>query len=157
MKKYTDAITIGTIGGIAGSIVMTLLNWLLLWSGVHFTPPWEVSGNILLNTDVLYTPAGTCIGYLVQFLLGAGLGLIVAVIIKSTGKDYYWVKALGVAALFFIGNTGIMQRLADIAPWMRSEISSTLIALLNLSIIGFCSGFITVKYAEFNDNRNFPK
>jgi hypothetical protein len=157
LKKYNDTITIGTISGIIAAIVMTLIDWILLLSGIQFTPPWVVAGNILLNTDVLYTPAGILIGYIVQFLLGSGLGVIVTIVIKLTGKDYYLIKGLGVSSLFYIGSTGIMQTLVNIAPWMRSEISSTLMALINFIVLGVLSSLIIAKYYEFNNKPNFQR
>lgn len=150
MKKNSDTITIGVIGGLIASVVMMTFDWVINLIGLHFTPPWVVSGHILLNTDVLSTTMGILLGFSIMFMLGAGFGVIVAVIIRLTGKDYYLIKGLGIGFLFFIGNTGMMQNVAEIVPWMRSEITSTIMALLNFIILGSVSSLIIAKYSVFN-------
>jgi len=147
MKKYNDTITIGAISGSIASVIMTVIDWIINIFGVVFTPPWVVSGHILLNTDVLYTTIGILLGLVIQFMLGAGFGVIIAVVIRVTGKDYYIIKGLGVGSLFFIGNTGIMQSVGNIAPWMRSELSSTIIALINFFVLSTVSAIIIAKYS----------
>jgi len=150
MKKYNDTITIGVISGSIASVIMTVIDWMINFSGVVFTPPWVVSGHILLNTDVLYTTIGILLGLVIQFMLGAGFGVIIAVVIRLTGKDYYILKGLGVGSLFFIGNTGIMQSVGNIAPWMRNELLSTIIALINFFILGTVSSFIIARYSALD-------
>ncbi|SEO82276.1 hypothetical protein [Propionispora vibrioides] len=145
VRKYQDTLASGAFSGIIATAITTLLSWLLLQSGVSFTSLWIFAGALVLNDSALHTPWGISIGMITHLMLGGIFGVITAFTLRLTGKDYYLIKGLGVATCFFIGARGIIQVLTNIAPWMRDEILSTIITLINLLLTGIISSYLIAK------------
>lgn len=145
VRNHQDTLATGAFSGIIATAITTLLTWIVLQSGVSFTSLWIFAGAIVLNDSALHTPLGILIGMVTHLMLGGIFGVITAFTLRLTGKDYYLIKGVGVATLFFIGARGIIQILTNIAPWMRDEIMSTIITLINLLVTGIICAYIIAK------------
>lgn len=143
--KYQDTIANGVFSGIIATAITTLLSWIALQSGISFTSLWIFAGAIVLNDAALHTPLGILLGMVTHLMLGGIFGVITAFTLRLTGKDYYLIKGIGVGTFFFIGARGIIQVLTNIAPWMRDEIMSTIITLINLLGTGIISSYLIAK------------
>jgi hypothetical protein len=93
----SDTITIGTIAGFAGTIVMTIYKGILLLFGFKFITTWETAAHIILAPDLCQSPIGYFIGFTMQCILGSIVGVIVAYTlpVKGTRSGGHYLVGFG--------------------------------------------------------------
>lgn len=144
-----DTITIGSIAGLSGTFVMTFYHWVLRMFGLKFIDTWETAANIFLNQNLIHTPVGYFIGFLGQFVLGSIFGVAVAYTLRLTGKDYYWLKGIGVGAVIWLSSVGFFMKLLHLQLEGRNQPFTNLVTVIDFSTLGTISSIIIAKYARF--------
>ena len=144
-----DTITIGSIAGIVPTFIMTVYKGLLKLLGFNFISTWETAASILLNEKLINTPVGLIIGFIGQFSLGAIFGVVVAYMLKFTGKDYYLIKGVGAGALCWLSTVGFFMRFLGIQLQGRSDLFTNLLTVIDFVLMGTVSSLVVKKYADF--------
>jgi hypothetical protein len=144
-----DTITIGSIAGLIGTALMTFYHWMLRLIGFKFIDPWETAANIILNRNLVHTPIGYLIGFLGQFILGSIFGITVAYTLRLTGKDFFWLKGVGVGALIWLGSVGLLMKLLQLELHGRSQPLTNLLTIIDFIVLGTVSSIIITRYARF--------
>jgi hypothetical protein len=147
--KMRDTITIGSIAGCCGTIVMTLYKWILLLFGLKFISTWETAAHIILNHNLIHTPIGYLTGYTMQFILGSIFGIVVAYMLRATGKDFYLIKGIGVGAIVWLSSVGFFMRLLHIELQGRGDSLTNFLTIFDWIILGVISSSVVAKYARF--------
>jgi hypothetical protein len=144
-----DTITIGTIGGAVSTAIFLAADWAIagIW-GINYTSSIAGTASIYLNPDHVYTVAGYILGTVNTFLLGSTVGVLVAIVLRISGKDYYLLKGIGIALMWKMGTFGILAPIAHIMPEIKNEPQTMLLAMLNFLIMGIVSSLIVNKYME---------
>jgi hypothetical protein len=145
----SDTITIGTIAGFAGTIVMTIYKGILLLFGFKFITTWETAAHIILAPDLCQSPIGYFIGFTMQCILGSIVGVIVAYTLRFSGKDFYLLKGLGVGAITWLGSVGFFMRFLRIELQGRHDALTNLLTVLDWVLLGMICAVIVAKYARF--------
>lgn len=144
-----DTVTIGAIGGVISTVIFEVTDIVIAYLlGFNYTPAWHAGANIYLNPDLIQTPAGILIGLTNSLFLGGSLGVLIAIVIRISGKDYYLIKGVGTALMWRMGTFGILAPVAQLTPHMKGEIGTQLLALLNFIIIGSVTSIIVAKYMK---------
>ncbi|MHB9095872.1 MAG: hypothetical protein ACYC21_14495 [Eubacteriales bacterium] len=125
-----------TVTGIIGSIVIDLIMFLVLLSGVKVTPPWEIAANVFLTTKYLDTASGVILGLIGTIALGIASASLILLILKWTGYDYAVLKGILVTNAFGFLTMGLFMTLLKISPWIKSETVTNYLALIVLTIAG---------------------
>lgn len=149
-----DTLTIGTIAGISGTIVMHLLSMVWKSLGIIKITTLQVSAAILLSWSQVNTIYGYLVGIIVHLVIGAAGGVLLAYLLKLSGKDYYWLKGLALAGFMLLIGMGLIVRLLKIAPQMKNDGLTTLMHTLNYVVYGLLSSYIIAKYGKFSISTN---
>jgi hypothetical protein len=144
-----DTITIGTIAGSISTITITLFTWILRLLGFNFISIWETAANIILNKGLIHEPVGYFIGMVAHFTLGAIFGIMLAYMLRLTGKDFYILKGIGLGALFWLGSIGFFMHLLNIQIQGRNSPISNIIVVIEFHIMGIVTSSIIKKYGKF--------
>ncbi len=135
-----------TVTGIIGSIVIDLIMFLVLLSGVKVTPPWKIAANVFLTTEYLDTASGVILGLIGTIALGIASASLILLILKWTGYDYAVLKGILVTNAFGFLTMGLFMTLLKISPWIKSEIVTNYLALIVLTIAGAVMSTILKTY-----------
>jgi hypothetical protein len=144
-----DTITMGSIAGLISTAVMTFYHWLFRFFGFKFIDTWETAANIFLNRSLVHTPFGICIGFFGQFILGSIFGTTVAYTLRLTGKDYHWLKGVGVGAMIWFVSVGLFMKLLRLELEGRGQLFTNLMTIIDFIILGTIDSIIIAKYARF--------
>lgn len=130
-----DIIFRGIIAGIIATLVYTALNWALFAFGI--LPSTVVHYAAVL----LMPPPGTGInalsitmGAIGVFVAGSLLSVILAIILRRTGRDFAWLKGIGVGAILWPTHVALIP--SAIIPRVFATLPPLMVpAILLLSII----------------------
>lgn len=147
--KLRDTLTIGTIAGVLGTLVMHLLSMLWKSLGLIKITTLQVSATIFLSWDQVNTPIGYIVGAVSHLMIGAAGGVILAYFIRFSGKDYYWLKGLALAGFMALAGMGFIVRILKIAPQMGNDALTNLLHIISYMIYGLVSSYIIAKYSNF--------
>ena len=145
-----DTFTIGTIAGILGTIIMHLFSMILTALGLEKISDLQASAAIFLDWSQVNTTVGFIVGAIVHLMIGASGGVLLAYFIKSSGKDYYWLKGLALAGFMLLIGMGLIQGVLEIVPQLKSDSLTTLAHIFNYVIYGLVSSYVIAKYGKFN-------
>jgi len=83
-----DTLTIGTIAGVLGTVVMHISSMIFEKLGLIKMTTLQVSSAIFLDWSQVNTPMGIVIGAVVHFIIGAGRGVLLLGILRD-GKRFH--------------------------------------------------------------------
>ncbi|ATW26381.1 DUF6789 family protein [Candidatus Formimonas warabiya] len=144
-----DTLTIGTIAGIIGTIVMHLLSMLWKSLGLIKITSLQVAASLFLSWNQVTTPIGYMVGVLSHIMIGAAGGVLLAYFIRFSGKDYYWLKGLALAGFMLLAGMGFVVRILKIAPQMGNDSLTALLHILNYMVYGLVCSYIIARYSKF--------
>ena len=148
MIKIHDTITIGSIAGITATFSFLTVNYIFKIVGFQFTSTWEATASIFLSNNLIHTLFGYFVGFLGQYTIGAGGGVIMAYVLKFTGYDYYILKGLGIGGFSWIFTVGIIGKLINLTTQFANEPFTIFLIILDLVIFGLASVLIITKYGD---------
>lgn len=140
-----DTFTIGAVAGIIATIAMHLASMIFEAIGLAKMSSLEISARLLLNPAEMDTIMSWTVGALVHLMLGAAGGVALAYFIRFSGKDYYWLKGLGLGGLMLIVGMGLILSIMGITE-LRGEVGTTLAHIIDFSIYGLITSYIIARY-----------
>jgi len=142
-----DTLTIGTIAGVLGTLVMHLLSMLWKFLGLIKITTLQVSAAIFLNWGQVNTPIGYIVGGASHLMIGAAGGVILAYFIRFSGRDYFWLKGLALAGFMLLAGMGFVVRILKIAPQMSNDSLTSLLHIISY-MYGVVSSYIIARYSN---------
>lgn len=121
MFLLRDTMTIGTIGGLVGTLAMHITNYVLMSFGLVKITTLQIASALFMDWEQVNTTYGVIVGAINHFFIGAIAGVIIAIVLKYFGKDYYLLKGLGVLGVMYLFAMGFILPLNDIALQIRSD------------------------------------
>lgn len=146
-----DTLTIGTIAGITGTVSMHILSMIEKLFGIVDLTTLQVSAALFLEWDQINTPAGLFVGVIAHLIVGSAGGVLLAYLIKISGKDYYWLKGLALAGFMLLLGMGFVIRVMDIVPQIRNNSMTALLHIINYSVYGLLASYVIAKYGKFKN------
>ncbi|ATW28469.1 hypothetical protein [Candidatus Formimonas warabiya] len=113
MKKITDRIMLGLVGGFIGNIPKSVFNEILFRKGIETKRYGEIIGGIFMPREEVRSRTGMHFGAGADFVMSSLLGIPLVYLLSFTGKDYYLVKG-GLTGL--IGMGAFRGIIANIGP-----------------------------------------
>jgi hypothetical protein len=144
-----DTLTVGVVAGIVGTIVMLILSQLLMALDLIKMATLDYSAEIFLEPQQAGTPAGVIVGLIAHFMVGAGGGVLLAYFMKISGKDYYWLKGLGLGAVMLLLGMAFVVTLMNIMPEMREDSLTVLFHMVIYFIYGLTCAYVIKRYGKF--------
>ncbi|MCW3491599.1 hypothetical protein [Dethiobacter alkaliphilus] len=143
-----DSVVQVTVFGIIGTVIINALIYALQVMGVNVLAPWLISANVFLEPELAQTTLGIIIGLVGTAGLGIASAAIILLLLHWTGKDYAILKGIvGINAFSFI-TMGLFMPLLNIAPQVRADPLTNIVALSVLSVAGAIIGALLQQYAE---------
>ncbi len=146
-----DTMTIGTIGGLIGTLFMHITNYILQSFGMIKITTLQIAAALFMDWEQVNTTYGVIIGTINHFFIGAIAGVIIAIVLRYFGKDYYLLKGLGVLGVMYLAAMGFILPLNDIATQIRSDTGSLLGHIISYTISGIITTIIIYRYSEFKE------
>ncbi|MBC2725078.1 hypothetical protein [Desulfosporosinus sp.] len=144
-----DTIAVGTLAGVVAVIAYEIVDWLITGSfGADYTAPWEAGANIYLNDDYIHTPFGYITGMTNSLLMTCAIGVLTAIALRISGKDFYLIKGIGISLMWRLGTFGILAPIVGVASQINNEPYSQFIFYINFIIVGAVTSYIVAKYMK---------
>jgi hypothetical protein len=144
-----DTLTIGTIAGIAGTVVMHIFSMIAEALNLITVTTLDTSAAIFLNANQMNTTAGLIVAIIAHFIIGAAGGVLLAYFIRVSGKDYYWLKGLALGGFMLLAGMGFVVNIMNLMPEMKGDSVTVLIHMITFFAYGLTSSYIIAKYGEF--------
>ena len=148
--RVKDTIAIGVIAGSIATIQISIINIIFSALGFTVTPGWKPFAELFFPA-YSHSHLGFCVGLLGQICISSAWGVLIAYIFKYTGKDYWWLKGLGVGAFSWITTAGVSLRMFDIAKQVYHRPADQIMVPLNLFLFGFIVAYLINRFAVFED------
>lgn len=148
-KAAKDTFTTGVVAGILGLLAMHLSSWAWKSAGIIDLTTLQVSAAIFLTPSQIDTLAGTIVGILAHIMVGSAGGVLLAYFIKFSGKEFFWLKGLGLSGFMLLVGMGLIVRIMDITPEMRADSTITLVHFFNYFIYGLVVAYVIYKFGRF--------
>ncbi|KJS86959.1 MAG: hypothetical protein JM58_05395 [Peptococcaceae bacterium BICA1-8] len=140
-----DMIKDGVISGLLGSLGDALIHapaYLIL--GTSMTAHY-ISQLIFPFEEV--TIIRFSIGFFTHFLAGAMVGIALALVFKFTGKDYPYLKGIGIGLLLWIVHVAIIPNIVDPRPYLiRTPLESIVDLIAHTSYGIFATTYLLRVY-----------
>ncbi|KNZ69554.1 hypothetical protein Tfer_1799 [Thermincola ferriacetica] len=140
----TDRFFLGVVAGLAGAVVMVILNFLLnLIPGVQMELIFGIS-KLFVPQNLLGTLAGGTIGVIAHLICGSLVGLIFLVILEKTGLSYPVLKGaiLGLGCWFVVN--GLIGKFLDLG--MQDKFIDNILIMLIHIPYGIITAWIIYRY-----------
>lgn len=141
-----DLMIVGIISGTLGAAAMELINVLAgkkLWLG-------KVASTMIIYPIRTISLKNTVLGEIMHLTVGAGIGSIIAALLKRTGKDLLMIKGTFVGLLVWVGlhNLGHRINLFSLKPHSTKY---HYLAFIQHIIYGISTSFV-IKYLAAPDS-----
>lgn len=144
-----DAITMGTIAGFIGGIVGLVFSYSMFFLGISPISSVHLAASLVV-TDILNLSMGGFLWSIITHLtVSAAFGIILAYIIRYSGRENWWLKGAGTGAIIcLIAHSYLI-------PLMRTDLRGLIFnapsfgtMITTHSLIGLMASFIIVKYGD---------
>ena len=149
VRLMKDTLAVGTIAGIAGTIVMHVFSFIFKALNLITVTTFDYSASIFLNQSQLNTTAGLIVGAIAHFLIGAAGGVLLAYFIRAAGKDYYWLKGLALSGFMLLGGMGLVLNIMNLMPEMRESGLTVLLHIITYAVYGLTTSYIIARFGQF--------
>lgn len=144
-----DTFTIGSMAGVIAIVIIQVISMLLVWLGVIDMTILDVAVALFLAEAQAGTAAGITVGVVTHLVAGGGGGVVLAYLIKLTGRDFYWLKGLALGGAVNLLLMGFAVSLLDLVPHMREDAVTMLVHILEQFLYGLIAAYIIVRFGRF--------
>ncbi len=142
-----DSVVQVTITGIIGAFIINATIYILQILGVNVLAPWLIAANVFLVPDLAATTLGMIIGLVGTVGLSIASAIVILLIFNWTGYDYAILKGIIGMNAFSFATMGLLMPLLNIAPEVRSQPLTNIIALAVLTMTGAILGALLKRFA----------
>lgn len=142
-----DTVASGTVAGTLGGLVKLAINLVLYVIGVAKTTTLHASAAALLPPGApLGLPSSLMVGLVVDWLIGVGLGILGAYILRLTGRDFLWLKGIVYGGLIWVLGYGFLATLV-VPKWLiRPDLATSASMLAAHLAYGLTTLFVAGRY-----------
>lgn len=93
--KIEDTFALGSISAIAAAIPQLLFDWVshyFLFRSKY--QGYQISAGVYIQSQLTNELMGIALGLIVWISQAMALGVIITLILKMSGKDFWWLKGL---------------------------------------------------------------
>jgi hypothetical protein len=152
-KKVKDTIVLGLLGGLVGTLVMDVSNFLLWRNNKTEGLYGHLSGSMIMKSIRTHQGKNFLLGEILHIASGSALGILMVCLFKKTGKDHHIIKGILTGSLAW----GVLLDFGKRANWFDFKIRCTksfYSGLLNNTLYGITTAQTIVSLA---DSSVFPQ
>jgi len=140
-----DRILAGTVAGMIATLIKSIPNIILWKLGIVKYFYLHIAASAMLGPEDVQAPLGLVVGFIVDIITGGSLGILVILVLKYFGSDYWWYKGILVGNLIWLWGLGVMinfgaARLVPLEPLFR------LTSLLEHQLFGLIAAYLIIKW-----------
>ncbi|MGQ9780307.1 MAG: hypothetical protein ACUVRM_10635 [Bacillota bacterium] len=135
-----DIAYVSALAGLIGAVVVDGLTLLQRVAGIPTQTPWGVGARIFLRADLARTTGGIVLGLFVSLAMSIAGAFLVALFLRAFGPEHAVLKGVFVLNALGFVTLGLFAPLVGIAPALRSDLTTNLVAVVNLSVLGAVQG-----------------
>ncbi len=148
--KINDFYTAGLIMGVLAGIAHNFVLYLLILTGIETRTYWKDMAEVFLNPPQVFTFWGQLYGLIASLGMSGMSGVIIALLIRFTGRDYLYIKTVSAS----IG-TGLFVFMV-IYPslglnFLQHSLNTQYVAFFSFMFYGLVIGYLFDKFTAFND------
>jgi hypothetical protein len=146
--RIRDEIALGCLTGITATIPQLIFDFISVQLGYSKHYAFQISASIYLTRELTIKPLGLLLGGLVWEAMAAFLGVLTVLLLRFTGKDYWWLKGLAISnILMYIIVFGFLYTLG-IARIIPLDIPTNMTVFIGNVIYGLTVGYLIVQWGE---------
>lgn len=151
--KIKDFYFAGTFLGVVSGIIHNLLLLLLLMLGLKTRTFWKDMAEVLFKPPEVLTWYAQFLGLMASLALAGVNGVLVALLIKFTGRDYIYTKSVSVSSAmgFFVF---IVIYPARGLKFLQHSIITNYVAFFTFIFYGLVIGYLIKKFTDFGPERH---
>lgn len=138
----------GTLAGAIGAIPPIILN--LISHALHFSKTYSfaLAGGIFLRKLATTTLGGILLGSTLWLFTAAFMGVMVALLFRITGKDYWWIKSpLLIIVVMHIFIYGFLFNMAN-TKVIPNDIATNISLLIENIVFSLVIGYLVIRWSE---------
>lgn len=148
MIRIKDTLALGAFAGIIATIPQLIFDYLSVQLGFSKYYAFQISGSIYLVKELTDDFLGLVLGGLVWEATGMLLGVLTVLLMRSIGKDYWWLKGIFVAnAVMYTVIYGFLFNLGG-ARIVPTDIPTNLTVFIGNIIFGVTLGYLIVRWGD---------
>lgn len=140
-----DGVVVGTMAGMLAALAKDAVNLALSRLDHGIMPYWQMAARTFVRADEAMTLGGWAAGALIDLILGGGLGLIVLLILRHFGRDYWWYKALVAGKAVWL--LGYVFGVHFLTPLGNRTPIGFMAAFLDHQVFGFVVVYLNCRWA----------
>lgn len=141
-----DSVAGISLAGFIGAAFVAGLSLVGRILGIPVMPIWEISALIFLKGGSSRTPSGIFLGLVATVALCITTSAIIYLLLRLTGRDFWWLKGVVGANAFTFVNMAFFMPLLGIAPFIRTDPTSHIIALILMTLLGLLQAGILTRW-----------
>lgn len=148
VTKIRDFYFAGTVLGIIGGIIHNLLLWVLLLTGLQTRTFWKDMAELLFKPPEVLTWHAQFLGLMASLAIAGINGVLIAIIINFTGRDYIYTKAVSLSSGmgFFVF---LVIYPARGLKFLQHSIITNYVAFFTFIFYGLVVGYLMKHYTDF--------
>ena len=146
--KIKDFYFAGTVIGIIGGLIHNLLLLLLLLMGLKTRTFWKDMAEVLFDPPEVFTWHAQFLGLMSSLALAGINGVLVALLIRLTGRDYFYTKSVSISSAlgFFVF---IVIYPARGLNFLQHSIITNYVAFFTFIFYGLVVGYLMKRFTDF--------
>lgn len=146
--KIKDAYFAGMVTGIIGGILHNLLLLMLLLLGLETRTFWKDMAELLFKPPEVLTWYAQLLGLMASLALAGINGVLIALLIKITGRDYIYTKAVSLSSGmgFFVF---LVVYPARGLVFLQHSIITNYVAFITFIFYGLVVGYLMKHFTDF--------
>lgn len=120
-KKVKDTVILGLSGGLVGTLVMDLSNFLLWRSNKTEGLYGHLAGSMIMKSIRTHQRKNFLLGEILHIASGSALGILMVCLFKKTGKDHHIIKGILTGSLAW----GVLLDFGKRANWFDFKVRLT--------------------------------
>jgi hypothetical protein len=153
MIKIKDKLTLGIAAAIIANIIVSIIDLVCYKLNINQFNRFQIAASPYFQVPDVDTIPAIIVGIIADFSVAAFFGVIMVYILFYTGADFYYVKGLFVALIFWLILYGIVLRL-NIARIDPVDPGTNLVHLAIHLILGLLTAWIITKHGIPPKNRS---
>lgn len=146
--KIKDFYFAGTVIGIIGGLIHNLLLLVLLLLGLKTRTFWKDMAEVLFEPPEVFTWHAQFLGLMASLALAGINGVLVALLIKLTGRDYLYTKSVSISSGLGFFIFIVIYPLRGLT-FLQHSIITNYVAFFTFILYGLTIGYLMKKFTDF--------
>jgi len=147
--KIKDFYVAGLIIGVLGGIIHNFLLFILITAGLETSTYWKDMAKVFFNPPEEFTFYGQLYGFIASLGMAGVNGVLIAVLLKVTGRDYLYIKTISASSAMGFAVFMVVYPALGL-DFLQHSINTNYVAFFTFIFYGGIVGFMFDKFTDFS-------